>query len=290
MNKINIRYDNDKMITEEIIKLKKNPLFKNVDINKFNFNDFFIMARELKNCENCKSYQECKNKTKGYLYTCNLDEENYNFKSVMCRYKLNEMSELRGSSFIKTKHMPKGILDCSLDDFKLTTENRCDAYKYACRFINELKEGRFLRGLYLHGEFGVGKTYLMSAVANELGKNGIRSLLMYFPDLARELKSSMYNDNLEKLINELKTVPVLFIDDLGGELLTSWLRDDVIGPILNYRVAEKLPIFITSNLNLTELFAHLEQTKDEAYNRGKDSFKASRIIERIKNLVVYKEM
>ena len=52
-----------------------------------------------------------------------------------------------------------------------------------------------------------------------------------------------------------------------------------MGPILQYRMDEKLPTFFTSNLTIDELETHLSETKDSI-----DKVKARRIIERIKQL------
>lgn len=57
------------------------------------------------------------------------------------------------------------------------------------------------------------------------------------------------------------------IDDIGADSLSSWLRDDVLGVILQYRMQEELPTFFSSNLSLTQL----EQQYLTVNNRGKPS-------------------
>jgi len=71
------------------------------------------------------------------------------------------------------------------------------------------------------------------------------------------------------------------LDDIGAENLTAWSRDEVLGPILQYRMDEKLPTFFTSNLNLEELEMHLSISSS-----GVDKIKARRIIERIKEVSI----
>ena len=39
------------------------------------------------------------------------------------------------------------------------------------------------------------------------------------------------------------------LDDIGSESMTSWMRDEVLGRILNYRMHKGLPTFFTSNNN-----------------------------------------
>ena len=44
------------------------------------------------------------------------------------------------------------------------------------------------------------------------------------------------------------------LDDLGSENMSAWLRDEVLGPVLNYRVLECKPLFISSNISFCLLY------------------------------------
>ena len=137
------------------------------------------------------------------------------------------------------------------------------------------------QGLYLYGNFGCGKTYLVSALFNELAKKNIKSTIIYFPEFLRSLKASFGNieDNYNERFDVVKESPLLLLDDIGAEKLSDWARDEVLGVILQYRMEEHLPTFFTSNLSLKELEDHLQITNSSA-----DKVKARRIIERIKYL------
>ena len=140
----------------------------------------------------------------------------------------------------------------------------------------------------MHGNFGCGKTYLVAALFNELAKSDVKSVIVYWPEYLRSLKSSfgMSNDEFKSKYNELKYTKLLLIDDLGAEGVTSWARDEVLGTILQYRMQEDLPTFITSNLNVKELEEHLSVTT----SNKSEKVKAKRIIERIKQLTIDIEM
>ena len=83
----------------------------------------------------------------------------------------------------------------------------------------------------------------------------------------------------------LKKIPLLLLDDIGAENCSNWSRDEVLGPILQYRMDNHLPTFFTSNLTLEELETSLATTSS-----GVDKLKARRIIERIKQLTVQLEL
>ena len=71
------------------------------------------------------------------------------------------------------------------------------------------------------------------------------------------------------------------LDDIGADSLSSWIRDDVLGVILQYRMQEELPTFFSSNLS----FEQLENEYLAINNRGEaEPLKALRIMERIKFL------
>ena len=78
----------------------------------------------------------------------------------------------------------------------------------------------------------------------------------------------------------LKDVDVLMLDDLGSENMTSWLRDEILGPVINYRLMENKPVFISSNIKPGDLEEHL------AIDKAKENvLKARRIISRLNDMV-----
>ena len=66
--------------------------------------------------------------------------------------------------------------------------------------------------------------------------------------------------------------------------MTSWVRDSILAPILNYRMSDLKPLFITSNIKFKELQNYLMVKED------RDRIPASRIIRRIDELCEYLEM
>ena len=140
------------------------------------------------------------------------------------------------------------------------------------------------KGMYLYGSFGSGKTYLIAAFFNEMAKKGINSALIYYPEFLRSLKASFTTDYNDRF-NYIKKSPLLLLDDIGAENPSNWSRDEVLGPILQYRMEEHLPTFFTSNLTLNDLEKFLAITTNSV-----DKLKARRIIERIKQLTVQQEL
>jgi primosomal protein DnaI len=139
-----------------------------------------------------------------------------------------------------------------------------------------------VKGLYIFGKYATGKSYVMSAVAQALALRGVSVLFVYMPDLVRSIKQGMNEGNLEERVNQLKQADVLMMDDIGGENMSTWFRDEVLVPVLQYRLSARLPVFMTSNLDFIQLVESLTLTKDETGRA-----KAARLVQRIKDLTTY---
>jgi primosomal protein DnaI len=160
-------------------------------------------------------------------------------------------------------------------------EGNMDAVRAATQFCEKIGAGERVKGLYLHGPFGVGKSYIMGAIGQELAARGVASLIVYVPDFIREMKDSLSDRSYADKLKLLSEVPVLILDDIGAENLTPWVRDEILGVILNQRVNNHLPTLFTSNYSLDELEEHLSISNGNRIERTK----AARIMERIRHYV-----
>lgn len=249
----------------------------NYDINVNNANDFSLMLEEKENCEKCLGLYMCRNMNQGL---CSKYEDN-SFKYEECRFKKELNEQNRNNSLIKTLYISKAILNAKLEDFEINCESRKKIYAQIVDFINNFTFEERKKGLYLYGSFSIGKTFTLGCIANELAKNNIKSLLIYFPDLVSDIKMAIGTDRLAELINMLKSIDVLMLDDLGSENLTPWVRDEILGPVINYRVNENKPVFVSSNISPKDMITHLAIDKSPA-----GELKAERIISRLQGLVV----
>lgn len=191
-----------------------------------------------------------------------------------------EAAEIR--SRVHSHNIPKDIRTALLEEMDLTKE-REEVVNLLMDFIESYKADSksFHQGIYLHGSFGVGKTYLLGALANRLAEYGISSTLVHFPTFAVEMKQAIGSDTVVDKLDRIKRAPILMLDDIGADSMSSWIRDDVLGVILQYRMQEQLPTFFTSNFDMQ----HLEKEHLCVTQRGENEpLKASRIMERIRYL------
>ena len=283
---LNEAYDEalkDKTFKEFVSKLKvKRELLINYTSILEESNEEYI------NCQNCKGLLECKNKLTGYAYLPKIVEGNLTFTYKPCKYKLKLDKQNQFRVNTRLYSVPKEIAEASFDKIYKTDKKRYDTIIWLTEFMDKYKENKTQKGLYLSGSFGSGKTYLVAAMFNELAKQNIKSSVVFWPEFLRGLKvsfNSEYKNEFNDKFNYIKKVPLLLIDDLGAENTTAWSRDEILCPLLQYRMDEKLPTFFTSNLDLEALEKHLSIT-----GNGDEIVKAGRIISRIKQLTEYGEM
>ena len=239
---------------------------------------------EYENCKKCKSLNNCKNKIKGYAYTPIQSEKTIVFSYDTCQKLLKKENEESYKQNLDLYEMPKEIKDASFQKIYTDDAARVPIIKFFKEFMQKYKKGEVQKGIYLAGSFGSGKTYLIASLFNEMAKKEVKSILIYYPEFLRNLKSSFQTNYSEKF-NHIRKVPLLLLDDIGAENVSNWSRDEVLGPLLQYRMENHLPTFFTSNLTLEELEKSLSITSS-----GVDKVKARRIIERIKQLTIQLEL
>lgn len=193
----------------------------------------------------------------------------------------------------KSLYLPKSVKRVSWDGLYRTPE-REEALSGIARVIQEFLDheesqemswindpAQFVKGLYLFGSFGTGKTYMLSALGNLLANKGYEVIMMHYPTFTGHIKGAIGDNTLQEKISEFKEIPVLILDDIGAETNSAWLRDEVLGVILQHRMQENLPTFFTSNIDM----AQMESDHFRYTSRGEDEpLKSARIVERIRYL------
>lgn len=175
-------------------------------------------------------------------YSCKICKDNGYTNGQMCKCLKKEISNvlLEGSGFEKLE---------KFEDAKKTSGSLEKIYELMQKWCNS----DFKKNLiYLAGPTGVGKTYLMRAMANELIERGKVIKIATAFAMNQDFKefSKRHNDDL---LNKYLDCEVLFVDDLGTEPLYKNVTLEFLYLIINERKMRKLPTIITSNLDLCDI-------------------------------------
>ena len=180
---------------------------------------------------------------------------------------------------LKLINLPASLRKASLAQVDLDDLGRLPVFEKLLAFVEQYPTIR--KGLYLYGDFGVGKSFMVAALAHDLSeKRGVSSTLLHYPSFVIDVKNAIGDGNVKTLVDELKLSEVLILDDIGAEQSTAWVRDEILQVILQYRMQENLPTFFTSNFNFEDLEVHFAKGK----HGNDETWEARRVMERIRYL------
>lgn len=119
--------------------------------------------------------------------------------------------------------------------------------------------------LLLEGGYGCGKTHLAAAIANFTVSMGVPTLFITVPDLLDTLRFS-YDDptsTFEQRFDEIRTSPLLILDDFGTHNATNWAQEKLF-QIINYRYINRLPLVVTTNLALAQIEGRIRSRLEDS--------------------------
>ena len=111
--------------------------------------------------------------------------------------------------------------------------------------------------LLITGEHGTGKTHLAVAVVEQCIRNGYPALFTFVPDLLDHLRATFSPNSpvqYDQLFEQVKSTPLLILDDLGAETSTPWAKEKLYQLVV-HRHNARLPTMITTYLEIDEIEA-----------------------------------
>lgn len=261
--------------------VKNDPYVKSL-IEKYNLSDTFIQQNLYKilgvlesrsKCIGCKGLFSCSQKSKGERYGLTFDKVLFE-EIEYCEYGSDKQKKDNILKSYLYCDVPEKLIDVDLNNIKPTNDQNVLFVP-----LYDIYENVRTKGLYIAGDLGVGKTYLCVALANSLVKKGEKVAFVKVSDFFNEMKSliSTRNDLIDINMNKLQKAKYLFLDDIGSESVSEFVRDDTLFRILDYRLENNLTTIFTSNLNKGELEKHYTYDRNDKSN----AMKAKRLMERI---------
>ncbi len=211
------------------LKLPKGYLEVEYDCNKCKDTGFVKTGSQLDRCPCLKQKIININYNKSNLLM--LGEENFN-KFNLKYYKTTSDKEKYGVDKSPRQNMEE-ILEIS----KEFVEN----------FANKASN------LLFSGDTGLGKTYLMNAIAKDILDKGYTVFYQKAPNMLDKLMQTKYEDSKEynALVESILNVDLLVIDDLTEKTTDS--KNIELFTIIDYRLNNSKSTIISTNLTLEEM-------------------------------------
>lgn len=186
-----------------------------------------------------------------------MDENNYAIKCECVAKNLSQsIVELAGINLEDGAKSFKNFKKSTFANINFAKEN---ASLYVTEFKNHEKK-RYnsicFIGVVENGEkkgVGTGKTHLAIAITNNLLHKGVAVKYFSYREEITKIKQTVTDhETYQREINKWKNARVLFIDDLFKGRTTE-ADVNAIFEIINHRYLNRLPMIITSELNLNSL-------------------------------------
>lgn len=113
--------------------------------------------------------------------------------------------------------------------------------------------------LIFMGSYGCGKTHLAAAIANYRASLGAPPLFIMVPDLLDHLRATFSpksDVSYDRRFDEIRTSPLLILDDLGTQSMTPWVKEKLY-QLFTYRYNAELPTVITTADSMEEIDARI---------------------------------
>ncbi len=113
--------------------------------------------------------------------------------------------------------------------------------------------------LVFNGDYATGKTHLAAAIGNYRTGMGESPMFVVVPDLLDHLRATFSpssNIPYDQLFEQVRSSPLLILDDLGTQSATPWAQEKLY-QILNHRYNAELPTVITTSATLDKIDARI---------------------------------
>lgn len=214
-------------------------------------------------CGKCHTPKQCKEKLFGndailpIICECQKAEFERRLERE-AQIRLEErIKQLRNECF------PKGSMYHQDTFDKADTEN--GLVKATMMYCDRFKEFEISgKGLMLYGGCGTGKTFLAACVANRLIDRGIQVKFTTLSKIAAQLQSCY--EGRSEIYDELRTIPLLIIDDFKAERQTEFMQE-ITFEVINGRSEARRPLIVTTNLTNEDIKAPKDITSERIISR-----------------------
>lgn len=242
---------NELICDHNIIKVLQQFNLNRCDIEE-NWVEFLDYKEDLDTCNDCTSLKSCPKISKGMVRKFNYHAGEVNLSLTPCKYGQIQFDNQNILNSILLKNVNNKILLTKPSDLTIKNDREGNG-AVIIKMMSDYIKNPTNKGFYLYGAGGTGKSTVMGFLIRCLVIKGFKCGYIHFPTFLMDLKSSFGNEGVNSSIELMKNLDYLVIDDVGGESVTPWSRDEILSAILAYRLQNGKATFITSEYSLDKL-------------------------------------
>lgn len=249
--------------------------------------DYFdVIDRALvsdRQCKACKGIEQCKSDAEGMQYVIEMGPTGKILPSYrMCKFKQLAVVNKRVERLLSSSRLPELFKCKTFDNFKRS--NNQEAFMAAQRVANDA-EGK---GVLFYGPPGTGKTHLAAAIVNARLAQGMQAVFVTVPDLLADIRETIGKGNeTSELLEVVKDVDLLVMDDMGTERITQWVSEQLFS-VINARLMRKKQTVVTTNYTPSELISRMAVR--DRNGKIEDDLPGHRIVSRLSEMCQKVEM
>lgn len=193
--------------------------------------------------------------------------------TVMCKCKRDayerweqEDRKLRFDGEIRQMLGTYGISDGAEKKYLFSVDDSPDSkISRACRkYVNQWQEMRADNiGILFYGSVGTGKSFYAGCIVNALLEQMVTAAMTTLPRMLNILQGHW---NRQAVVDHLQQYRFLVLDDLGAERESSFGTEQVYN-IVDARYRSKLPLIVTTNLDLADMRKDPDTQRRRIYDR-----------------------
>ncbi len=242
---------NELMKDHNIIKVLKRFNLTRRDIEE-NWIEFLDYQEDLNQCLGCRSLKSCPKISKGMVRCFNYHDGEVSLSLQPCSFGQAYYADQKILSDILLKNVSSKILLTKPSDLTIIKDPDSNG-KAVVKILSDYIKEPGAKGVYLYGSGGTGKSTLMGFLIRCLVTKGYQCGYIHFPTFLMDIKASFGNEGINNSIELMKNLEYLVIDDVGGENVTPWSRDEILSSVIAYRLQNQKATFFTSGYSLERL-------------------------------------